>query len=76
MWPHAKLGLVCNNLSSFGLLLHWLHVSLLNRALTLCHNSSPGNFCQGTVFTIASKDFLEKLFTHLTRSRARCTRGV
>ena len=36
-------------------------------ALTPCHNASPGNLLQGTVFTRASKvdDFLEKLFKYL-----------
>ena len=48
--PHAKLGFVCNSLSSFGPLLHWLHVSSPKGALTHCHNSSPSNFHQGTVF--------------------------
>ena len=41
MQPHAKLGLACNNLSAFSLLLHWLHMSLPKGALTLCHNAPP-----------------------------------
>ena len=59
---------MCNNLSHFSLLLHWLHVSLPKGALTPCHNSSPSNFHQGTIFTRASKvgHFLEKLFKYLT----------
>ena len=31
----------CNNLSSFGFLLHCLHLSSPKGALTPCHNSSP-----------------------------------
>ena len=74
VWPHAKLGLVYNNLSSFSLLLHWLHVSSPKGALTPCHNSSPSNFHQGPVFTRASKGdhFLENLFKYLTQ----CSRGA
>ena len=43
------------NLSSFSLLLHWLHESSPRGALTPCHNSSPSNLHQGTVFTGAPK---------------------
>ena len=55
-------------LSSFSLLLHRLHVSSPQGALTPCHTSSPSNFHQGTVFTRASKidHLLEKLFKYLT----------
>ena len=75
MQPHAKLGLR-NNVSSFSLLLHWLHASSPKGALTPCHNSSPSNFHQGTVFTRASKvdHFLENLFKYLTR--VQCVRGA
>ena len=61
------------NVSSLGLLLHCLHVTSPNGALTPCH-SSPSNFHQGTVFTRASKEdhFLEKVFKYVTR----CTNGV
>ena len=64
---HAKSRLVRNNLSSFSLLLHWLHVSSHKGPLTPCHNSFPSNFHQGTR---ASKvdHFLEKLFKYLVWS--------
>ena len=39
-----KLGLVCNNLSSFSLLLHWLHVSLPPAT------STKGHYLQGLHF--------------------------
>ena len=54
--------------------LHRLHVGSPKGALTLCHNSSPSNLRQGTVFTRASKadHFLETLFKYLTR----CARGA
>ena len=64
--PHAKLGLVGNNLSSLSLLLHWVHVSSPKGALTPSHDPSPSNLHQGTVFTRASKvdQIVEKLFKY------------
>ena len=58
---------MCKNLSSFSLVLHWLHVSSLKRALTPCHNSFSSNFHQGTIFPRGSKvdHFLEKLFKYM-----------
>ena len=81
MYAYAKLGSVCNILSPVSLLLHWSHVSSPKGAPKLCHNSSPSNLHQGTVFTRASKEdhFLEKWFKYLTwyargvgAVRARC----
>ena len=65
---------MCNDLSSFSLLLQRVHVSSPMLALTSCHNSSPSNFHSGTAFRKASKvdHFLEKLFTYLTR----CAHGA
>ena len=65
---------MCNNLSSFSLLLHWLHVSLPKGALIPSHNSSPSNFNQATIFTWASRlnHFLDKLFKYPTR----CAHGA
>ena len=62
------------NLSSFSLLPHCLHVSLPKGPLTPCHNSSPSNLHQGTVFTRASEvdHLIEHLFNHLTL----CTHGA
>ena len=59
---------MCNKLSSFSLLLCWLHVSLPKWGLTPRHNSSSRNFHQGAVFARASKidHYLEKLFKYLT----------
>ena len=52
MWPHGKQRLLRNKLSSFGLLLHWLHESSPKGALTLdafvtlphLHMTSLGRF--------------------------------
>ena len=74
----CKNGIGVQYLSSFSLLLHWLHVSSPKGALTPCHNSSHSNFHQGTVFTRASTvdHFLDKLFQLPDDVPTQCPRGV
>ena len=66
MWPHANSGLVCGILSPLSRLLHRLHVSSPEGALTPGHASAPSNLHQGIVFTRASRGdhFLEQLFEY------------
>ena len=65
-------------LSSFGRLLHSLHVSPPEGALTSCHTSSPSDLHRGTVLAIASKvdHFREKSFTDAVRHPPLRERGV
>ena len=61
--PHAKLGSVCNSLSSVSLSLHWLHVSSPKPAISL----PPATFTKGQYLQGRQVDhFLEKLSKYLT----------